>query len=249
MQDNKWFVPVKVSKKARNQLFAFHHAAASASTFYGWSQYLNEYTTLYAIELPGRASRLREEAISDIGTIARNIAQGIKPYLGTMPTFFFGHSMGGILAYETAVLLSSNSPIDHFIASAVSPPGYRQISIPIHNLDDEMFKKELIRYGGIPENLLTNIDFWDIYLPLARADFSMIANYTSFENELPLNWGITAIVGKTDSIVRVEKAQHWQKFTKNNFDLIEINGGHLFIQDKKNIVEVINTILLRSIRS
>lgn len=249
MQDNKWFMPIKVSKKARNQLFAFHHAAASASTFYGWSQYLNEYTTLYAIELPGRASRLGEKPTNDINSIAKNIVEEIKHYLGTIPTFFFGHSMGGIIAYEIAALLSPNNLINHFIASAVNPPGYSQITTPIHHLDDDMFKQELIRYGAIPNSLLNNIEFWDIYLPLARADFSMIANYIPSENELPLNCGITAIVGRMDSIVKAEKAQHWQKFTKNNFDLIEINGGHLFIQDKKNIVEVINTILLRSIRS
>ncbi|MBN9344328.1 MAG: hypothetical protein BGO76_09070 [Caedibacter sp. 38-128] len=249
MLENKWLIPIKAPKKTERLLFTFHYAAASASIFYPWRNILDENTKVYAVELPGRGTRYEEEPISDIKTITMKIAEAIRPHLGSAPVTFFGHSMGGLLAYETAILLSLDceKPIDHFIASAVNPPGYRQIRTQTQ-IDDEIFKKELIKYGGIPDSLLTNIDFWDIYLPTARVDFAMVMNYTPSEKPVPLNCNITAIVGKRDDIVKVEKAKHWKKLTKSSFNLIEIDGGHLFIKETKRIVEIVNSILLKDYR-
>ena len=106
-----------------------------------------------------------------------------------------------------------------------------------------MLKKEVSKYGGIPDHLLENTDFWDIFLPVVRADFKMIANYKPNEKKPPLDCMITAIVGKNDKIVGTEKAKSWKKFTNKDFNLIETDGDHFFIKETKNILEIINVIL------
>ena len=77
----------------------------------------------------------------------------------------------------------------------------------------------------------------------------IFGNYTPHQKEIPLNCKITAIVGRNDNIVKAEKAKYWEKFTKNNFKLTEINGGHLFIREKNNMLEIINNILLKPIEN
>ena len=224
MLRNKWLLPITMPKKAERLLVAFHYAAASASIFYPWRNFLAEDTLLYAVELPGRGTRYDEVPISDISKITINIAESIKPYLEEkIPVIFFGHSMGGILAYETALrLLANKYTIKHLIISAVIPPGYRQTNNFIHNLADEELKKKLINYGGIPKNMQQNLDYWKIYLPIARADFKMIANYIPANEAQRLPCDITALIGKDDKIVTMDQAMHWGKITNAKFKLVEI---------------------------
>lgn len=247
MKKNDWLLPIKVPKKAKRLLLTFPYAASSAAIFYAWKELLDENTMLCAIELPGRGTRYEEEPLFDLKKIVLKIAESITPHLGKVPITIFGHSMGGIVGLETAsILLTENKcAIEHLIMSAVTPPGYRQISSPIHDLDDEKFKEELVKYNGLPKTLQDNLDFWKIYLPIARADFKMIANYVPKESRTVFPCDITALVGKEDKIVPRDKAKHWSEFTNEKFNLIEINGGHLFIKDTRSIVEVINTILLK----
>lgn len=251
MKENDWLLPIKVPKQAKRLLLTFHYAASSATIFYPWKEFLDEDTILYAIELPGRGTRYEEEPVSDLREIVLKIAESITPYLGKIPITIFGHSMGGILGFEIAsILLTENKYlIEQLIMSAVTPPGYKQISSPIHDLDDEMFKKELTKYGGLPKTLQNNIDFWKIYLPIARADFKMLANYVPKESNSVLPCDITALIGKEDKIVTRDKAKHWCKFTNAKFNLIEIDGGHLFIKDTKTIIKIINAILLKDYRN
>lgn len=76
----------------------------------------------------------------------------------------------------------------------------------------------------------------------------MIANYVPKESRTVFPCDITALVGKEDKIVPRGKAKHWREFTNEKFNLIEIDGGHLFIKDTKNIIRIINAVLLKDYR-
>jgi surfactin synthase thioesterase subunit len=123
MKENDWLLPIKVPQKVKRLLLTFHYAASSAAIFYAWKELLDEDTMLYAIELPGRGTRYEEEPVSDLKTIVLKIAESITPHLGNVPITIFGHSMGGILGFETAsILLTENKyAIEQLIMSAVTP--------------------------------------------------------------------------------------------------------------------------------
>ena len=81
-------------------LFCFSYAGGSAETFWTWQEALASTARIFPVELPGRGRRYSEPFIDSVGScvkaVARDIAR-IKPDA----SYFFGHSLGSILALET----------------------------------------------------------------------------------------------------------------------------------------------------
>ncbi|MFD0478768.1 thioesterase II family protein [Nonomuraea thailandensis] len=54
------------------------------------------------MQYPGRADRVREAPVEDAHTMADLVAEAMRPLLDR-PAVLFGHSMGSLIAYETAL--------------------------------------------------------------------------------------------------------------------------------------------------
>ncbi len=243
---NNWIIPIYVPINVKQQLFAFHHAGASSSIFYAWKDYLDNKTALYAIELPGRGTRFGEELIDDIDFIIDNITKAIVPFIDDKKIYFFGHSMGGVLAYEVILLLIQKKILQdtHLIVSAVSPPKYKQISfVEEHLYDNEKFEKILLQYDGIDQLLLENDEFKKVFFPIIRADFKAMFRYKRNVEKKPIDANITCILADNDKFVSIEKGLYWKEYTSKLFNFNIVKGKHLFINDINIIMPIISNIL------
>lgn len=128
------------------RLFVFPPAGAGPSSFLanGWI----DGTLPTAIELmpvlyPGRSQRFMEKPLSDLGTLAVAVTEGLLPLLsdGT-PYAFFGHSMGATVAWEVTRNLAARAgpgglPLPRRIfVSARQPPGAGGFSKKLHQIAD-----------------------------------------------------------------------------------------------------------------
>src|SRR5439155_6078022 len=109
----------------------------SAVAYRPWSAAASPALEVHAVQYPGRADRIRDPLIADSGQVSRLIAGALMPLLDR-PVAFFGHSMGAVLAYETArVLQSRGTQVRHLFASGTLPPHDRGEPGAVAQRDDD----------------------------------------------------------------------------------------------------------------
>ena len=146
------------------------------------------------------------------------------------PFAFFGHSLGALLAYETArYCQSKNWPLPkHLFVSGCTAPQDRRPARNLHKLGDDELIGSLREYNGTPPEILENRELMEILLPMIRADFQLAEEYRpSHGPALPL--GITALFGTRDEHVSHEEVKNWAKETAGEFDVRAFEGDHFFI--------------------
>ncbi len=217
---------------ASQRLVCFAHAGGAASAYHKWGTLVSEELEVWAVELPGRGSRFGEPTEPRLEAAAQAIAQALtQEGITQKPFAFFGHSLGGLLAYEVARALQRSSPLKHLFVSACHAPQHKRQDAPIHALQDEEFLATMVqRYAGIPAELLREKELLELLLPALRADMAMIECYEHRACE-PLSCPITALVGDRDLRVSAEVLKAWRQQSQGVFEVLSFPGGHFYLQN------------------
>lgn len=88
----------------RLRLICFPYAGAGASVFGRWPASFPPDVEIIAVQLPGRESRISEPVAGNLRDYVSPLVDAIAP-LSDKPMAFFGHSMGALLAFDTAQAL------------------------------------------------------------------------------------------------------------------------------------------------
>jgi surfactin synthase thioesterase subunit len=200
---------------------------------------------LLAVQYPGRGSRLAERPVDRIPVMAQAVGRALleRPPL---PTVFFGHSMGGLVAFEAARQLASLTrglPL-HLIVSGHAPPHVRPAHPPISHLPDAQFLRELdLRYAAVPAELMQYPDVLALLLPALRADIAAVEHCGDSPRGI-LSCPITALGGTEDSTASEVHLQAWRELTSARCDIRWFPGGHFFINaERKPVLDVVSRIL------
>lgn len=188
---------------------------------------------VWAAQLPGRADRLGEGAISSLPALVDALADELLPHLD-VPCAFFGHSMGAVVAFETAhALVSRGAPGPRYlIASGRRPPDLQSEESLLHILPDAMFVDEVHRrYGGIPLEVLHDRELRELVLPALRADITALETSRYRPHPL-LSCPIYACGGAQDRLVPRAHLEAWGRHTKGPFRVRTYAGGHFYIVDQ-----------------
>ena len=189
-----------------------------------------------AIELPGRASRFRDPPMTQIGPVVQALATEMVSILDK-PYVLFGHSMGGLLAFElTRELRRRREPLPlHLFVSAHCAPEHSRRTSPVHKLSDAAFIDHLRKLGGTPPEVLANQDIMQILLPRLRADWSLLETHEHVV-EPPLDVSITALGGIDDPLTSQQDLAAWSHHTRSSFALRMLPGGHFFLHTAESLV-------------
>ena len=88
-----------MSDEIKLRLFCLPHSGASAMSYSRWRRSLPAWLHVRPLELPGRGMRMDEPLQCDIQRLASQLADEISLELDR-PYALFGHSLGGLLAFE-----------------------------------------------------------------------------------------------------------------------------------------------------
>ena len=236
-----WLMPFSREGNGRLNLFFFPHAGGGASAFYQWSRVLPREITSYAIQLPGRETRLREPLHRQIPALVETLAEVLRPYLHT-PFIFWGHSMGALLGFELARYLHQRG---HSTPLRLLVSGYNAPHIPypdphIHHLPEADFMTALKELNGTPEAVLNDAELRDLVLPIVRADFQLVETYT-YQEAAPLSCPITVLDGTADDKTNEADLQAWQQQTTHDLEMFAFPGDHFFLYDLQP--RLISTVL------
>jgi medium-chain acyl-[acyl-carrier-protein] hydrolase len=215
------------------RLFCLPHAGAGAATFAPWGKpFAERDIELRAIRYPGRETRAREKPIHGWREMVAALADVWAELGGRDPYVIFGHSMGGLLAFELVAELRRRGERlpSHLFISARIPPHAKSSAPLLHPLADrELVLQVGSRFNGISPELVSTEGFVEWIAPILRADFTLVETYDP-SPDVTLTVPLTIFEGTNDTLVEAAKLRDWGRYTTGGCRHCQIAGDHFFHQ-------------------
>lgn len=226
-------------------LYCLPYAGGSSVIYSKWRQYLNPNIELRPIELSGRGKRFSESLYEDIQDAVEDVFNKIKDEIQENQFMLFGHSMGGLITYELAQYIRKSNlrnPLHAFVSGRGAPNLIRPNEKMYSKMDSEKFRKEVLNLGGTPPEFFNHPELLDLFLPILKNDFRIVETYKCDDQVDPLNIDMTVLLGKDDELT-IDKNETWKEYTTQKCNIIDIDGGHFFINEQTiKITEIINNV-------
>ena len=224
-----WLVRPTPRPEAAVRLFCVPYAGSGAAAYRGWAENAPGLDVCY-VQLPGRENRLREKPFASVAALIAALASELEPWLDR-PYALYGHSLGGILAFELArtLRLRHRDP-QHLFVSASRAPHLASQHPDVRHLPDLPLLEEVHRrYESVPPVLMQDPELRELLVPCLRADLTLLETYQHAAAD-PLACGITCFAAAGDRIVHRDAVEPWREHTKRDFKLHMLEGNHLFLQ-------------------
>jgi medium-chain acyl-[acyl-carrier-protein] hydrolase len=225
-------VPLSSTSTARIRLLCFHHAGGSAQSYRALAARLPSFVEVVAVELVGRVFDRDACAYLDVDSVVSDAVAAVRG-LRARPTALLGHSLGALLAFETARHLER---VAHVFVSARRPPDEPDPlgHAALHGLADDAFVDAVaVHYGGIPAGVLADPGLLAKSIPVLRADIALLERH-AFRPGPPLPCALTALGGSEDRLADPRMLAGWQRQTRGSFAVRTFSGGHFYFDDDVN---------------
>ncbi|TDD92605.1 alpha-hydroxy-acid oxidizing protein [Actinomadura rubrisoli] len=225
-----WIRSFHPKESGAARLVCFPHAGGAAKAFAGLSAALPADVELLAVQYPGRQDRHAEPCAGEIEALAAGTAEALAAY-GDRPLFLLGHSMGALVAFETARLLAERGAVARVFVSAARPPSQDWQEPDVDALADEQVLSELRRLGGVPEPLLRDPESVREILRVLRADHRALRRYLG-RNEAAVAVPITVLLADADPKNTLEQMRDWSRHTTRDQGVEMLSGGHFSLVEQ-----------------
>jgi surfactin synthase thioesterase subunit len=189
--------------------------------------------------------RFKETPCQSISEIVADYLDALRQSLD-LPYAFYGHSLGGLVAFEIARRLEREGAKlpERLLIGACPPPALGLIHPRIAHLPDEEFLEAIQqRYAGIPEAVLKEPELMELFLPALKADYLA---HESFERgqgpelesarKMVVSVPITVFAGVEDGEYLPEHLSRWREHTLAGFEAYTVAGDHFFLAKSAEFV-------------
>jgi surfactin synthase thioesterase subunit len=217
------------------RLFIFPHAGGSAQYYAPFAKTFSSAVKCVAVSYPGKGGNHDLGAFTGIPELADKVCSMITPFDPSGgPVAFFGHSMGGLLAFEVARRLEADgTPISALFVSATAAPGRSGYDyIPD---SDKGLLDTVSQMTGVNPEFLENEEFAARILPTLRG-FKAITKYEC-PPEATVSCPIFAFFADDDEVATAEKVAPWAQRTTSEFGTRMFSGHHFYVND--NLPELV----------
>jgi len=215
------------------KLICFTYAGGSADFYKGLtSELAHESIDVIALEYAGHGIRRKEAMYNNFDDLALDMTNQLMQVVSEEEQYsLMGYSMGTIAVVEVLkqlIRLQTKMP-DSVILAAHEPKAKAELADWSKDIQDELVKERIARFGGVPESLLANKTFWRMYLPIYRNDFNLIGQY-NFDN-LYLKTDIPALIMYSEADTPFYEVEKWNRYFTGDNLFQEYSGNHFFIND------------------
>ncbi|XP_072032280.1 mycocerosic acid synthase-like polyketide synthase [Amphiura filiformis] len=232
------------------KMVCFPPTGGGASFFAAWSTPVKQFKIqLLQVQYPGSEGRESEPPPHSLKEIVDNVTEALIDQLDDRNFIFFGHSIGGLVAFEIAhSLLKYNlRPMHIFVSGFYAPTipypeksfadsksfaGLRRTLEASSDLDlfQYAIKHHEVSLPFFEDTVLSNRVLLLRLLPAIEASSNIIRAYKC-ETRDPLPCGMTVFGGKHDPYVSPRLLGDWkyQIAPGYRFKIIMLEGKHMFI--------------------
>jgi surfactin synthase thioesterase subunit len=195
--------------------------------------------------LPGRRERYDEAPRHSVDPMAGEIADAICA-LPEMPTTLFGHSFGGILAYEVAQQIERRVPgqLGALVVSACARSAATALD-GVDETDEAAVLEAFIKRGYLAPEHVKNNKLMELVLPYLLGDVLCKKRWQS-DTWPPLRTPIHTLVWTDDQLVHPTSVQNWHAFSARPKSCrhFEFPGAHLeYLSQPLPMFDALNGIL------
>jgi surfactin synthase thioesterase subunit len=206
------------------RIIAFTHAGGNKFSFQMFSKRFNDFST---IEYRRRELRIKESSSLDIKELLDDLLKHVKKEINSCDDYIiYGHSMGALMGYlicQKIEELALQKPLKLVVSGKKAPFVERE---KISHLPDKIFWEEIIKLGGVPDELQDYPELVDYYTPILKADFRIVENYKYIKKE-KLTIPIDVFYGSEEATK--EEMNGWKDETTSEVTITQMEGNHFFI--------------------
>ncbi|MFF8405610.1 thioesterase II family protein [Streptomyces sp. NPDC015684] len=219
-----WTVRMRrTDRPATRRLLVFPHAGAGPGTYTRLLDGLPADVELLGVTLPGREHRVAEPP----GTTLAATVSGVFGELGRrepLPTVFYGHSMGALLAAATA---RADPARCRALVITAGVPAAEALDLPVALDSPEglelMFDRHRVPMRALDPDLARTPEEHRLAHDLVLAREALLA-----VGGLRLTCPVTAIGGRDDQLAPAAAVPGWRRYTTGPFRHATVKGAHFF---------------------
>lgn len=203
----------------------------------------DDYDTVF-LEYPGRGERIDEPYAESVECLVEDLFLKIRPEIDELPYYVFGHSLGGLIAYELLLKLQNSSlqmPVMAFISGRLPPDFCKNVEI-VSDKPDMDFLDVVSKYGGIPHEFYDNPKIRELFLPILRADFRLLEKYKDNFRTDKLNCDMTILYADGDASTPEKDVKKWKEFSNGQIYFSRFEGGHFYCMDVLQYQKIVDLI-------
>ena len=234
---SRWLLCRQRRPEAAMRLYCVPHSGGSAGEYLRWADQLPD-VEVWGLQLPGRGNRIGDTPLTTMSSLVQAILAEVD-FGG--PYAFFGHSLGALVAYETALALRHGGLVgpEALLLSAYGAPHLHRPGPPMHELDGPSLLRAVENeFGPFPDELREDPELFELVLTGLRADLAIVATYQSAPAE-PLSCPVVVLGGRDDQDTEPDLAA-WSRYTTCRFDLRMFSGDHFYFRE--NLNDVLNFV-------
>jgi len=226
-----WIYEPAPNPSARARLLCFPPAGGGPVMFRAWPRALPGELEVLGVRIPGRESRWAEALYADWPGLIADAVAALEPVLD-LPYVLYGHSFGGMLAYEFARAvqrLGLPAPRTVVIAACRTPHLEPQTHVPWNGPSDELWRW-VTDLNGTPAAVLEAGAFREVLEPALRGDLRLAQSWRNDPATL-IDSPIVTFGASGDAIVPPHQIDGWEGYTSRGYQHVAFGGGHFFPQE------------------
>ncbi len=238
---------VQVIRKANRpnsakQVVMFPFGGGSGFSYMGLIDEIDRDIEVVVINPPGHFFD-GAKPLDNIPAMVYLYSDNLRPLLKEKP-LFFGHSLGGLVAYEVCKELGEKHNIKKMIVSSVNPPHCTLDEVDMDSeMDSETLVKKSTKMGGMPQIFKEEPAMLEGFITGLRGDLKALENYTPPNPAAVEKIDVTATVlySDRDYIVQLSTLKEWEHYLHCS-EFISFPGDHFYLfQDpnRKTVARII----------
>ncbi|WP_089156245.1 thioesterase II family protein [Micromonospora sp. NBS 11-29] len=214
------------------RLFLFHHAGGSQLLFREWLAHFPADWEIHLFDAPGRGRLADLPFCRSAEELAECFLEEIL-LAQDRPFAFFGHSMGGLAAYELTQRLARErlrQPVWLGISARdtpdVGPDSER------HRLPDAELRRHLASLGGTSVEVLEDEELWQLLAPVIRGDLRLVETWQPRPGAPRLTVPLSVFGGTDDVVVTPDRLAAWSAHAERFLGLHLFEGDHFYFRGR-----------------
>lgn len=224
-------------------LYIFPHAGGSPKFYVPFAKTFATDVKRIAVQYPGRRGVHDLAEFTSIAALADGVYAKLSPVVGPDDAVaLFGHSMGGMVAFEVARRFeAAGQAVQALFLSAVAAPG--RIGYDYIPESDRGLLDTVAEMTGLNPEFLEDEQFAERILPTLRG-FKAISTYDC-DPDVRVACPIFVYYGDDDEVATSDKVSGWADRTTAQFRMREFGapGHHFYLND--HLPELVADIEMR----